>query len=298
METSWFVRRIKYYTDSTGQSGIQLTCYDLLDLLDRRIVAYESGSSYTSKNDVAETIMKDLIYENLGVSAFDPLRDMSAYLSVQSTHDYGAIITKDCSWARLLATIQELASTSEQLGVRIIFDIAYLSINSFEFRVWQEFKGVDRGVNSIQPLVVSLEAGNLSSPELIMDYTSEYSYIYAGGRGEGVSREVQEVYDSLRIGASIFNRREGFVDARNSYSASAVATEANWALYTGRPRILFSGDVLQTPNTVYGINYKYGDKLVAQYKGYSFDCRVNSMIVKHSNEGEEIQTRLIGEQII
>lgn len=299
LETSWLIRKIRYYTTAEGESGVELTCRDLLDLIDRRIVAYESGSSYSSKNDNAETIIKDLVSENLGVAAFDTTRDLSAYLSVQATQGYGAIIQKDCSWARLFPALQEVASASEEAGaIRIIFDVVYLNINSFQFQVWKDYRGIDRGVDSLTPLIVSHELGNLSAPELVMDYSEEINYAYAGGRGEGAGRDVQEAYSKPRMNVSPFNRREGFVDARNSYSNDTVLDEAYSALFSGRPRMLFSGNLLQTPSTVYGVHYNYGDKIVAKYKGFAFDCRIDAIEVKFDNNGEEINTRLVGEQYI
>lgn len=293
-ETNWFIRKVRHYTEDSGLDGIEITAFDATSVLDRRIIAYNSGNSYTVKLDTADNIIKDLVWENLGASCFDPLRDMSAYITVEPGIGLAPIVYKDCSWANLFQTMQEVAKASEEQGVRVIFDLVFVKVNQYIFRTWITQRGANHGSTGTNQVLVSRENNNLSAPELLMDYSTEVNYCYAGGRGEGAGREWTYAADNTRILASPFNRMEGFVDARNAQSEEAVLQEGMYGLFAGRPNILFFGTIVQTPNTIYGIHYRFGDIVTAQYKGISFDCRVGAILVTVDNNGEKIETKLTG----
>jgi len=296
METAWFIRKIQIGTSGDGEDYMIVTALDCNHLLDRRIVAYENGTAYTDKNGVADDVMKDIIRENFGVAVFDVTRNLSAFISVDGNSSLGTIEVKEIGWAGVKQALDDLANASLGNGVRLFYDLRYLGNMQFRFSTWKDYRGVDRTSDSANPLIVSIENGNLSDPELVLDYTQEYNYIYAVGRGEDNWVTEQEVADAARIGKSPFNRCELRYNARYCDSAASVASEAKNALAEFRPRAFFNGTILQTPNNIYGIHFGFGDLVTVSYKGFSFDARIATGRIKvDSGNGEEIEMRLMGD---
>ena len=50
---------------------------------------------------------------------------------------------------------------------------------------------------------------------------------------------------------------------------------------------------INTLTTQYGIHWKYGDKVMAKYKGFSFECHINQITVDISfTESGELQEKI------
>jgi len=58
------------------------------------------------------------------------------------------------------------------------------------------------------------------------------------------------------------------------------------------PKVLFTGEIVETEGTQYGINWNYGDKVRAKYLGYEFDCRVLGYTIEYKNSGGKITDRV------
>jgi len=141
--------------------------------------------------------------------------------------------------------------------------------------------------------------GNMREPSLEYDYSEEENYIYAAGQGEGAARNVQQGYDADRYNASIWNRCEGFADARNQTASNGVIAAGNSALEEGRPRIRFTAQPVDTAGTRFGIDWNFGDKVRSRYKNVEFDTIIRAVTISlDSNRKETIQARLDFEGLI
>lgn len=297
METAWFVVRPRYTISTSGESIIEVKAGCANILLKRRTIAYDNGTSYTNKLDIVDRLMKNIIRENYGLQALDAVRNISAYLSVQADTTLGAIVGDTIGRKRVLDVLKRFAAASEEAGIRIIFDVVHTGANTFEFRTYAAYRGNDHSRTSSKPVIVASEFGNLSGPELIEDYTEEINHVYAGGKGEESLRLIAEASDAARIGLSPFARSEGFVNASNVVDPILLQDVADAELRFGHPRILFNGRLLDTPAVTYGLHYRWGDLLTAQYAGRVIDCRVETVHVHvDSQQGEQLDVRLKGEQ--
>src|SRR5690606_12984807 len=102
-----------------GPSYRRYLAYHANELFERRIIAYASGSSYTSKTGAGDNLIKALIRENLGslVSAAnrdgaDTGADISGYLSVETDLSLGPTIQMAATRRNLALVIQELAQAA------------------------------------------------------------------------------------------------------------------------------------------------------------------------------------------
>jgi len=86
---------------------------DLNCLHDTRLIAYNANTSYTSKTDSADDVMKAFVRENLGPSATDTDREIDGYgFSVDDDTAMGVSLTKAATRARLDDVLRDLRESS------------------------------------------------------------------------------------------------------------------------------------------------------------------------------------------
>jgi hypothetical protein len=295
LENVFFVREIYYEEDIKGNDIIILAGPDGNDLLDRRIVAYAAGGSESDKTDNADDMMKEIVAENLGSSATDSDRDLTDLnFTVAGDVTGGPSITKGFAWRNVLKTLKEIAYSSAENGTDLYFDVVPIVISSseigFEFRTYTDQPGQDRTYDTNNPVVFSKEWGNLANPILLYDYTKEANFVYGGGQGEGTDRTISEQSDTTRIGASVWNRREKFADARNEATSNGVANKAEEVLNENKPFKRFTGQLLDTPQARYGVDWFFGDKVEISYRGIQIQGIAKALKIKLDKEGNEVLT--------
>ncbi len=283
-----FVRHPRWETDANGLTKFVLAGVDLNDLLRRRIVAYAADSAQAKMTGLADDLMKAIVIDALGADA-GAGRDLTALgVSVQANLSQGPTLTKAFAWRKwVLTVLQELSDAAVQAGVPVYFDIVPTSTTAFEFRTFLNQRGIDHSAAGAQPVVIGIEFGNLASPWLDHDYTNEANVAYVGGQGEGANRAIVTRTDAARIGASPWNRRETFVDARNESDTNGLNAAGDAALEAGRPAKRFGGQVLDTDSCRYGIEWGFGDQLTATYLGQQYTARVRAVTVSVDESGNE-----------
>lgn len=286
LQTVGLIRKINFEDDETGLTTITISGPDINDLLRRRIVAYYAGSAQAHKSGHGDDVMKSVVRENLGESAA-PERRLGYGFSVQPDLGLGPIIEKSFAWRNVLDALVEIADACRSAGVSVYFDIVPTSPTTFEFRTFTPYRGNDHSITSSSPVRLGVEFGTLVTPSYNVDHNDEANYIYAGGQGEGSERTIVEVYDTSRIGISIWNRCERFVDARNEKTEEGVRTAANEALDRGLPRRRFSGKIVDAPGCRFGIEWDFGDCLTAVYLGSQYTAMVRAVQVAVSSDGQE-----------
>jgi len=293
-----FMRQFRYAEAYDGSDLIIVSGPDVIDLLDRRIVAYAAGTSQASKTDYADDMLVEIVDENLESSATDSDRDLSGYnFSIVAGSSAAPSVSKAFSWQKVLPLLQNICQMSKTDGTDLYFDIVpYLVSNTeigFRFTTFIDQIGQDLTYDAGGNIVFGREWGNLERPIYTEDYTQEVNVVYAGGQGEGADRNVNEEEDTTRSGASIWNRREAFRDARNLSTDAAVTDSGNARLAEGKPKITFTGTLLDSAQTRYGLDWKFGDKVTATYLGKQFDGMVKSVEFGVSeNKQETIKARL------
>jgi len=293
MDTQWLTLKGNKILNDRGERLTKITCVDLMQLLTRRIVAYNSGTAQASKTDQADDMMKAIVRENFGSLATDTDRDWTAYLTVEADFALGQSLSKSFSRRKVLQVLRELANASYQVGTYIAFDIVATSQTTMLFRTFSGQRGIDRRHPSgINPLILGPEFGNLANVDRGYDHTNEITYAYAGGQGEGASRVVGTSSDTTRIGQSPFGRIEGFADARTTSDATQVQDEARSLVKGGVPINTFTGRIIDTPSTIYGLHYGLGDIVTANFEGESIDCYIDKIRVRVTQDGENVDSQL------
>jgi hypothetical protein len=294
-ETIYFLRRWGLELEG-GLYKYSLLAFDANDLLRRRIVAYAAGSAQAKKAAAPATnLMKAVVRENLGALSTGTGRDLSDYLTIPPNDGAGASIAKAFSRRQVLTVLQEVALSSALAGTYVAFDIVASTVAALTFRTYTGQRGADRRYPGGSAVVLSPEQGNLTSLKQVFDATEEATVAYAGGQGEGEERAVATATDSARLAASPFNRIEIFKDARNTDTEAALQDEADATLRAARPKRIFAARVNDTAGTQFGVHYRFGDYVTAQFAGESFDCRIEAVKVTVAGGDETVDVQLRSE---
>lgn len=299
----YLLRRWKFSTRGSNQE-LELSGPDVNDLLRRRIVAAYSGSSQASKTDYADDMMKEIVTEALadGVAPVPSAGTrVWSNLSVAGDVGLGPTITDSFSWdgqqSNLLlpasgGVLTSIAKKAKTAGTEVFFDVVpnVVGPNSITFRFETYINQPGQDVSD--RVKFDQSDGNMKDPMLEYDYTEEKNYIYAGGQGEQSDRNIQQVYDSTRYGLSIWNRCEGFADARSQSTSNGVRETGRAALEDGRPRIRFTAQPVDTQRTRFGIDWDFGYKVQAKYLNRQFICIIRAVTIKVMGGEEDVRARL------
>lgn len=266
-----------------GPTSIRVRAYHATSLLDRRIIAYDAGTTYTSKGpDFADDLIKEFVNQNMlaGIVGADrdgveTYADVSAYLTKQADLGLGASISKAATRRRLLDVCVDLANASTTAGTYLTFEIIAPAENTLELRTYTTLRGVDHRASTSDPVILSTLRGNLENAHVITDYSEAATFIIAGGQGEEDLRLIGTAFDSTRAGASPFGRIERFRDASNVAAQAAVDDEADSGLRAARPLIYVTGDLVETPGLMRGIDFELGDMVTVEQGGQQYDVRID-----------------------
>lgn len=282
-----------------GTEVIRFGGPDQVELLDRRIVAYHATTSEADKTGPAADVIKEVVREGCNdPDAGDdehgrPRYYSAANFTVDPDFGDGQAITRQFAWRDLLPTIQALAEYSKEQGTPVWFDVVPTGVPAqFIFQTFIDVRGIDRSLGSgVQPVIFSKESSNLGDPLLRYDFTEEINYVYGGGQGEGLAREIDAENDQVREHMTIFNKRERFQDAREcGMDRDCIAARARKRMEEGKPRVIFSGSLLDTPQARYGVDWSFGDRVSVRYRDIEFDGDVKQVAISVNDEGLETVT--------
>lgn len=285
-----FIRKWEIFEDK-GRDYLLIRGLDGVSLLKSRIIAYAADSSYAAKTDLSDNMMKTIVKENLGASASDTTRRLNGYnFNVEPNHSQGSSITKKFAKRNVLDVLNDITAQSIDAGSPIYYDVVPIFNSSgfgWFFKTGRGYLGVDRSLTAKVPVVFSRDYNNLESPRLIYDYEDEITYVYVGGQGEGVFRELGTAEDTTRKEVSVWNRRELFVNYSTQESPTALTDRAKQEVQSRRPRVKFSGVLKDAPASKYGADWLFSDQVAISYRDFSFNGLINAISMSINSKGEE-----------
>lgn len=282
------------YAERNSMDMITLSGVDGLALLDHRVNAYKSGTIYADRYAIpADNMQKNIVRQNMadGSGSVGTDRDLTAYdFKVDINQALLSDMDANISFANLLKVMNMITEFALENGEPLFFDIEPIVYHDhlgwfFVNRVNQ--LGADRGINSAIPTIFSKESGNLEQPILTYSAENEATLIYIGGRGGGAHRRTQTVMDSTRRYRTPWSRKEVFINYRNEKLNNSLVNRAASELQQRIPKIAFRGNLKDTPQSRYGIDWNYGDKVGVAYQGISFDAWVNAISFQVNSNGQE-----------
>jgi len=294
-ETGYFLRRWDFFRDSQGKDLIYLYALDGNYIIDGREVEYAAGSTQATKSGVACDVIKEIIDENFVNDAVDTSRNLAAtYFTIDSDDGLGASVTKAFSRQQVLTTIQALVDQSRNAGTWITFDTVYDGGLPFTFKTFTDQRGNDLR----ESITLSVEANTLNNPVLSFNYVDEKTAAYIGGKGENEARLIGSA-TSDAINDSVWSRREVVSENFQVTTTTGLDNEARALLNKNKGKITLTGQIASTKGLKYGRDWNYGDRVLATYLGYTFDCRINGYDINYSSNGDntvdEVTAFIMGE---
>lgn len=290
-ERHWRLLDVRSYRDRQGAYLHELWFYDSLAFLEARHILYAAGTAQAEMTDQADDMLKAIVKDNLGSDAVAD-RDLSAYITIDADLSRGASITKGFAWQPVLETLREICQQNEQAGGDwLTFDLVRTAPTTDAFRTYVGHRGADR---TGEP-AISWERGNLREPSIAFVNYASPNHITGAGRGEETARVIASAY---LANLTPRTRWEGLIDARNvgtdanttAELTTLVTAEANAELHRVKPRIYFTGSIAETEDYRWGINVNYGDLVNAEFDGYSFQARINAVMIEIDSAGGETLT--------
>lgn len=313
-EDAFMLRQHRVYTREDNVQMIQFYGRNGMDLLKRRAVIQRGGTQWAQKTDYVDDMMKAFVREQmLYGSALD--EDGAAdngrawpqsEFSVQGDVSLGPSVTRNYPGRIVFDICRDLAATSAQLYAsapttyrRICFDVLPVDIRGvmttshshigWEFVTFADRRGGDRRTE----LEFSVANGNLKGPDYSENHMDEVSVVWVGGNGQGVSQMIASVEDSLRVGSSRWNRIERWKSASSESTAAALADAGRPDLQKGEPDIKMLATLLNapggpdTPRSLYGVDWDFGDWVRVNYAGVQFDMEISLVYVSVNENGRE-----------
>lgn len=291
------------FADDSGLSYTTLIAYSPIFLLSGRIVAANAGTAQASMNEKSDDMLKEIVKDHLGADAAAgrALTSVGGGFTVQPIFGLGDAFLKDFSRKEVYTVLMEICDWQLKNNRSLFFDIVPL-INdsllgkiSFEFRASLDRLGNDRRWGSTNPCLIGDIWGNFVNGSLQNITSEEKTYAYVGGAGEGVNRDVRERSDVARLGASIWNRREGFEDRRGADPGDLTFLDAEGDAYLSKNKAYkkLTGDIVETEGFIYKKDWDLGDLVTVSYAGFQFDASVDMVnVAGNRNVGRSVKSRL------
>ena len=292
--THWLcTKRGPLSLSSTGQLLISASFSDLLCLLQRRLVAAESGSAQATKSDAAESIVKALVNEQLlsdrtvnGVS----IPGWQSFLSLETDAGRGPTEYVNAPWQDVLSASQQVARMSAWDGTYLAFDFEVQGTLAYQFCCYPNQRGVDRSQSAARPLVISTDAGKLGTFSYDEDYTACASALFCTGQSKGGAQLAKYVTNAALEYAGPFSHTEKCGSGQQSGNANLILSQAKTLLRSYRPLVEVSGTVLETENCLLGRDFDFGDRLTMSCAGIVLPAYLEMLQLQVDNSGSETIT--------
>jgi hypothetical protein len=244
-----------------------------LDLVFRAKILYKAGSAFTDKSGPGETVIKQLVNENIGPGASNAAREVNGVrpgLTIEADQGRGGTWEGSRAWKTLGEAISEIAAVTG-----LAFDIVGTGPATFEFRVYEGQRGQDRtnvgldpstGKNGAgnTPIVFSDRRRNIKSAYYVRSRATEINTVAVLGPGEGANRLVTMRQDAGAAAASPWNQREDTVNASQEDTTAGREARGDAELEKRQLRENFGFTPRQLPSLTYGKHYTWGDKVTGR----------------------------------
>ena len=281
-EGVYFIRQV-----IATRNSIQFVGYSAEEMLSRRIVAYSAGSTDATATLPADDLMKFVVTQNLGTGAA-AARQLPG-LTVQANTSQGSSINRSFAHDNVMGVLDGIREYTRNAGSEIFYRMQNNGSGGWTFRTYYQLVGLDRTVSSLN---LAEENENFVLDGVGFDATDEVTYMYVGGAGVEGTRFIGTATDPGRVGISAYNRREAFYNASQEKTQAGADDVAEQELSRRRARRLFSGTIIERSNYRYGIEWDFGDLLIAENNGRGYTVMVRKVQIDIDDTGERITARV------
>lgn len=302
-DTVWFLQD---FHNQVSSDKYVIECDDAFAIGGKRVIAYTGETMYADKTLESfeigggfteyfhiDNLMKEYVRENFGPASLDPDR-INPFVSIFEENNFAPFGEQQAGFAELGSTLTGLANMSAQLGMELYYDFVPQENGTFQFKIWRNVRGVDRGQNSIEPLILSDSSGALDEVIISDLYRDSRTVCYVLGEGSGAAQVYKKIEDTTRVNEHPFARTEFTHNASEISNEEVLTFYGQSALYARRPRRVASARIVDNTSFRYDEHATYGDRIVMQAEEEAFDVQISAFSMTYGEQGEALDIRLSG----
>lgn len=294
-EDTFLSRYWQIAENANGIDYITVGADHLLSLFQYRLVLPADDPSgangYSTKSGIADLVMYDYV-DNQAINPNTNIDRIIPNLTNDVSLNLGQDIFMREQYSSKLLDVLKRATVLGNVDFRLI----WTSANNFQFQVNQFGRNLTQTDNyPFAPfLLFAPERRNMKQPKYTINRYDEITATYVATQGIGENRTVTEktspnVYLPL-------NRKENVIDQRQIEDGTsfldAITTAANAELRKRQPKITFTFDVDNFASQArYNQDWILGDRVTAQYMGYSNDLRIKEVKIDITKTEEKIEPK-------
>lgn len=287
--------------EDTGRKILTVTGTTALGVLSRRINPYDGDDprSDIAAGDPVTDVMRDIVRQNFLAAAGshvadpDPDRDASAALQVQADDGFGAAYDIKIQNQNVLRALQSAARFSAAQNQPVFFEVRIdrTVAPPFIFEIRNLVYGVDRTAAGPGQVVLREELDFLGY-KVRRSFDNYVNRVYGGGSVNGTGTGAARTYvnsDDPTLAAQLVNRfalREDFISSSGD-TAAKIQSDADSARLQQSRTEQIEASLLTAGRLSYGLDFDFGDLLIANADGLSFTVHVDSEAGEVSDNGEE-----------
>lgn len=257
----YLIRDVAFERDQSGNLTFRARGVGPLDLVARRVVAYDAGTTQVEKRGASATVIGEYVEENVGPSA--TLANGRLGAGVTSGFSVTTAAGTFTTWEggrhmqNVLAVIQGISVQTADVEFEVNTTVGGGSV------AW-EFATVDRiGTDRSATVIFSEPMGNLGAPRYSNAKTQAKNRAYVLGPGEKSDRIVIATNDlTLQVG-SPWALAEMTREATQESTGASLSNVGATALEGAQPFLEFAFTPIETLATRYGRDYFLGDTVTA-----------------------------------
>jgi hypothetical protein len=169
-----------------------------------------------------------------------------------------------------------------RIGARDFY-LVRTGAQAWQFRT-DNYLGDDRSAE----VVFALNYGNMGNPQLRRNRLNEKTVAIVGGQGLEEDRDFV-----VRTGTNYnatYNSKEVFYPATQYTTTAGLEAAGDIRLEELRAKDDLTWDVIQTPGSLYGVNYFLGDLVTGYFEGITATKQISSVTVTFAPGSDRAET--------
>ena len=269
------VRRTETFTTSLDVTLVQIYGREADCIMNRYIIEPTAGSEHNSKTGFADNVVKEYVRD----ACINDATKVYPHFSVGANSSQSATsLSREIRYEKLSDVIKNIRSSADDFNFKItIAD----DLSSFLFDTYHPQYGLDRRTGNVSPLIFSMDNRNMRMPRYWKRGYDGVTRMIMLGKDQGAARTVVKVDNADALAEWGFH--EQTFDDRGEADANLASVGEGLLLERG-PTEGLDFEIIAAE---YGVEWKLGYKVSAEYAGVEADYLIEQVRVVIGNEALE-----------
>ena len=293
VEQIFKIEQIESVIDEDGSIGelLMLTGRDISGITEERIGLPPENEAYDERSELAETLMKEWVAENIGEDA--DLERQIPNFDIAPNLGRGEVVSYAVRYQKL-ATILEEIGRAGLLGWQFFYDTIS---NEYIFDV---IEPVDRTKDSPTPVFLDIDFETIIQMNLMQSELGSKNFAYIGGEGEKEERIIEDTFVTEdNIEPEGFDRKEMWVDAGSIEDIDNLDRAGKVELLKRKGEDILEVNLNQFGSFQYKEDFFIGDFVTVRNKAWGVERNlqiIGASIQLAANQGKVIVNIQVGNE--